>query len=253
MKRLTITNPFGDSPIYYLPETDSTMNDAAVLAAQGATSGTIIVAGFQHAGRGRFAERKWVSLPGEGLLFTLILDAEIEKIPPALIPLLTGLGIGLYVEEHTGRRASIKWPNDVIVEGGKISGVLCESKADRIFVGIGLNCLKSGAGKQPAPLQPISLSELGFAGCRPLSIVGPVLGFLKHAYTIENPLAEIEKRLHLIGESVTHLSGAPVEGGRFYGSVEGLGAEGQLVLRERGTGRVHEVFSGELLPGFSPP
>ena len=129
MKRLSAESPFWGAPIYYQAETDSTMLDAAFLVSRGTPSGTVVVAGFQHAGRGRYAERKWVSKPGDGLLFTLILDSEFLETALELTPLLVGLGVALYVEERARRPCLIKWPNDVLADGGKISGILCEKLA----------------------------------------------------------------------------------------------------------------------------
>lgn len=248
MNKLPAANPFGNATIYYLPETYSTMTDAAALAAQGAPSGTVVVAGYQTAGRGRFADRKWISRPGDGLLFTLILDAETLEVPFALTPLLSGLGIALFVEAQTGRRASIKWPNDVLVDGGKISGILCESKERRVFIGIGLNCMKSAGPPSASDYHPISLADLDAPERQPLSILPAVLGSVKHAFAMPDPLGAIEERLYLRGQPVTHLSGAPGGDETIIGTVDGLGPKGQLLLREKESGEIRELFSGEVMP-----
>lgn len=262
MTRLSVENPFGGAPIYYLSETESTMLDAAELAAQGAPSGTVVVAGFQRAGRGRFAERRWISPPGKGLLFTLILDNAFPATASKLIPLLAGLGVALYVEKRAGRPCLIKWPNDVLVGGGKISGILCEKNGLHVFAGLGINCLKPDAqgpaarhspahGPPPLP-PPVFLAALGVGECRPLSILPAVLESLKRAFTLSDPVGEIEKRLYLRGQSVTHISGAREKSEKFYGTIQGLGPDGQLVLREDKTGCLREMYGGELLPGSGP-
>ncbi len=258
MKRLSCVNPFDGAPIYYIAETDSTMLDAAELAERGTPSGTVVIAGFQRAGRGRFVERKWISPPGKGLLFTLILDHEFLKTGPALTPLLAGLGVAFFVEEHAGRPCLVKWPNDVLVDGGKIAGILCLSKGRYVFTGVGINCLQlddqgSGARRSPvygAPVSPppISLADLGVGECEPISILEEVLASLKRAFAASDPVGEIEKRLYLYGKSVTHWSGLPEKSEKLRGTVEGLGSDGQLLLREDETGSLHEVYGGELLP-----
>lgn len=255
MKRLSVVNPFDGAPIYYLAETESTMLDAEALALEGAPPGTVVVAGFQRAGRGRFAERKWISPPGEGLLFTLILDRASLESAPALTPLLAGLGVALFVEGTARRPCLVKWPNDVLVAGGKIAGILCTAKGSRVFAGIGINCMQlrpSSVGGVSASPPPVSLAALGVGECAPLSLLGAVLVSLKEAFAAPDPVGEIEKRLYLLGESVSHRSGPVGQSETLRGTVEGLGAGGQLLLREEGSGILREIHGGELFPGEAP-
>ena len=250
MDRLSVENPFNGAPVYYLAETDSTMLDAAALAAAGTPSGTVVTAGFQRAGRGRYKTRRWISAPGEGLLFTLILDHAAVETGPALTPLLAGLGVARYVEKATGRLSLVKWPNDVLCEGGKVAGVLCESRDGRVYVGVGINCLQHGR-RPPVPagaaFPPVCLSALGASGIRPLSILGEALAFLQSAFSENDPISEIERRLYLRGCPVVVISGAPDTGEKIYVTLEGLGASGQLIVRDSAAGIVSEIYSGELL------
>lgn len=271
MERLSIANPFSGSPVYYLPQTESTMKDAARLAADEAASGTVVVAGYQTAGRGRFVTRKWVSDPGEGLLFTLILDQAMLKNRAPLTPLLAGLGVANYVEQSTGKPCLVKWPNDVIVEGGKVSGILCESKGNVVFIGIGINCESlppgapqrrrapdspgaaqphsPGAAQPHAALPKVSLAGLGAPKTAPLTILEEVLLSLREAFLSRDPLEKIGEKLFLKGRQVAVLPGTG-GGETIHGVLEGLGAGGQLLVRETDSKRLREIYSGELaVPG----
>ncbi len=252
MERLSIENPFSGSPVYYLRQTESTMKDAARLAADEAVSGTVVVADYQTAGRGRFVTRKWVSGPGEGLLFTLILDQAMLKNRAPLTPLLAGLGVANYVEQSTGKPCLVKWPNDVIVEGGKVSGILCESKGSVVFIGIGINCesLPPGAPQPHAALPKVSLAGLGARKTAPVAILEEVLSSLRAAFLSRDPLEKIGEKLYLRGRQVAVLSGTG-GGEAIHGILEGLGAGGQLLVRETDSKRLREIYSGELaVPGL---
>ncbi|MCK5156102.1 MAG: biotin--[acetyl-CoA-carboxylase] ligase [Spirochaetales bacterium] len=139
MKQLDIVNPFGNAPVWYMETTDTTMRIARELFSSGKQPGIAVVAGHQTAGRGRTQHRVWNSNPGESLLMTLVLDRKDFSKPLQLLPLLTGLGIVDFLETYFSLQAGIKWPNDVLVRGRKICGILCEASWNGLFIGIGLN------------------------------------------------------------------------------------------------------------------
>jgi BirA family transcriptional regulator, biotin operon repressor / biotin---[acetyl-CoA-carboxylase] ligase len=111
--------------------TDSTNARARELAAAGAPHGTIVTASEQSAGRGRQG-RSWVAPAGRALLFSIVI-----RDPPRLLPLVTGVAVA----EIAGSEAQVKWPNDVLVDGRKIAGILVEGRPQEgwAVVGIGLN------------------------------------------------------------------------------------------------------------------
>ena len=122
---------------------DSTNNLALEFAREGAAEGTVVTAEYQTEGRGRF-KRKWVSLRGRGLLFSLILR---PKFKASLAPYLTRLA-GEAVQEMLAEKfklsGKLKLPNDVLIGKKKISGILTEStgsgkQIDHVVIGIGLN------------------------------------------------------------------------------------------------------------------
>ncbi len=118
--------------------TDSTNERAKALAAAGAPHGTVVTAAEQTAGRGRQG-RAWVAAPGDAVLFS----AVVRDLQPrhALLPLMAALAVCEAAEELAGVRCAIKWPNDVWIDGRKLSGILVEGRpqAGWAVVGIGLN------------------------------------------------------------------------------------------------------------------
>src|SRR4051812_30256001 len=132
------------SPRAHFRVTDSTNARARDLAAAGAPHGTVVTAREQTAGRGRQG-RRWVGPPGEALLVSVILR-EFDGLLP--------LRAGLAVADVAGEAARVKWPNDVLVDGRKLAGILVEGRPHegRAGVGIGVNVSAAppGPGAPPA-------------------------------------------------------------------------------------------------------
>ncbi len=121
---------FGRTYLYAV-ETPTTMT----LAPADAAHGTVAVAEHQTAGRGRLGRRVWVDEPGTGLAVSITLR---PSLPVARWPELT-LVTAAAVAATVGEGAAIKHPNDVLLDGGKVSGILAEAHADRVVLGIGIN------------------------------------------------------------------------------------------------------------------
>jgi BirA family biotin operon repressor/biotin-[acetyl-CoA-carboxylase] ligase len=111
-------------------------------ASKGESTGSVVVADFQEAGRGRGCDRSWEMEEQQGLSFTLLLRfPRIEDIPPALT-LRVGLAVSCAVEEFSPtlkEKVFVKWPNDIIIDSRKIAGILCEADGGNVHVGIGIN------------------------------------------------------------------------------------------------------------------
>ena len=118
-------------PRVHLRRTDSTNTRARELAATGAPHGTLVSAAEQSAGRGRQG-RTWSAPPGRALLCSIII-----RDPPRLLPLVAGVAVA----SVAGPDARLKWPNDVLLEGRKVAGILVEGRPQEHWavVGVGLN------------------------------------------------------------------------------------------------------------------
>lgn len=107
------------------------------LDARGKAPRTVITADYQSAGRGRL-DHKWLSPPLVNLMMSVVLS--VKDLPPEQVATLP-LVIGLSVAEAVGSE-ELKWPNDVLLDGKKVAGILCERDCDNVIAGIGVNVLK---------------------------------------------------------------------------------------------------------------
>lgn len=126
-------------PHRHFARTDSTNTRARELAAAGAPHGTVVTAAEQSAGRGRQG-RSWVAPPGRALLYSAVVRPLRER--HATLPLAVPLAVCEAAEElEPGIECRVKWPNDVLVEGRKLAGILIEARPQDgwAVVGVGLN------------------------------------------------------------------------------------------------------------------
>jgi BirA family biotin operon repressor/biotin-[acetyl-CoA-carboxylase] ligase len=126
--------------IIYFPRLSSTMITAREEAGRGAAEGTVIIAGAQTTGRGRL-KRTWLSPPGN-IAMSVILYPDVAALPYLIM--IASLAVMSSIEKVTGLKADIKWPNDVLIGGKKVSGILIENEisggqAVRAVIGIGIN------------------------------------------------------------------------------------------------------------------
>ncbi len=138
-----LNTQFLGQKIEYRKEVDSTNNLAKELARKGASEGTLIVADKQTSGKGRLG-RSWESPAGTGIWMSLILRPDILPQYASQLTLVAGLGVCEAIKKSTGLEAKIKWPNDVVVNGKKVCGILTEMSAEierinYVVVGIGIN------------------------------------------------------------------------------------------------------------------
>lgn len=132
-----------DRRVYRYSTLGSTNDEAKRLAMLGEPNGTLVVADIQTAGRGR-SGRQWVTPPGAAIAMSLILHPPIPSFQIAQVALLGGLAALEGIEQTTGLTAQLKWPNDVLINGRKVAGVLAEAtftgdKLESVVVGIGVN------------------------------------------------------------------------------------------------------------------
>jgi BirA family transcriptional regulator, biotin operon repressor / biotin---[acetyl-CoA-carboxylase] ligase len=151
-------------PRLHLRLTTSTNERARELAHGGAPHGTLVTASQQSAGRGRQG-RTWTAPAGRAILASLIV-----RDPPRLLPLLAGVAVA----ETAGSGALLKWPNDVLVDGRKVAGILVEGRPQERWavVGIGLN-----VALRPEDFPPELRGRAGTLGMEP-EAVEPVLAAL---------------------------------------------------------------------------
>lgn len=235
--------PGWEDRVHYFAEVDSTMRLARELARKGAPQGTLVTAEIQTGGRGRL-DRSWVSPPG-GVYMTLVTRPSAAVVMAPRINLVASVAVSTAVEQLLGVPARVKWPNDVLVDGKKLCGILAEMEAELdavrfVNVGIGLN-----ANSHVSDLQvgAVSLVELvGRPVDRKAIACEIVQGILARLPALDKPqvLDEWRDRAYTLGRAVI-ISGRDEV-------VEGVAVDiddfGALIVR-RDDGSVTSVVAGD--------
>lgn len=237
-----IASPWPGASVTVVARTGSTMDDCLALGLRGAPSGTTVVARFQEHGRGRAPGRRWLSPAGDGLLMTVLLRAGELPFPLSQLPLRAGLAVSRAIGDAIGTAADIRWPNDAIIAGRKVAGILCEAHGDLVLAGIGINCLQRSFPRGIAAAASSLLLATG-RRVRPLALCPMVLARLREALVDEDWRAGVERRLAGRGERARVDpvgAGAAVEG-----TVLGIDADGALLLRDD-AGAIRRVAQGEI-------
>lgn len=155
----------------------STMDAARRLAERGAPEGAVVLAGRQTQGRGRF-NREWVSPPGQNLTFSILLRPTLERM--RYLNMAASVAIVDAIHATTALAATVKWPNDVRVNGKKIAGILIEARAGKddgyAILGVGLN-----VNHDPTPLLTPSAEATSLAAAtgRPVDRLPVLQAFLR--------------------------------------------------------------------------
>jgi BirA family transcriptional regulator, biotin operon repressor / biotin---[acetyl-CoA-carboxylase] ligase len=165
MRRKVDTSMKFGRPHRHFAQTDSTNTRARELAAAGAPHGTVVTAAEQREGRGRQG-RTWTAPPGKALLYSAVVQPLEER--HLLLPLAAPLAVCESAEQLTpGSECKLKWPNDVLIEGRKLAGVLIEARPQDgwAVIGIGLN-LSISRDEFPPDLRDRAISLSGSGGGR---------------------------------------------------------------------------------------
>lgn len=125
---------------------DSTQSTLASALTQGhAAPGDVYLAEFQSAGRGRL-NRSFTSQPGEGVLLSVVVAPQTQSENRwGWVPLIAGVAACSAIFETTGVTVALKWPNDLMIYGRKVGGIIAEKVGANIVLGVGINCLQSSS------------------------------------------------------------------------------------------------------------
>jgi BirA family biotin operon repressor/biotin-[acetyl-CoA-carboxylase] ligase len=229
---------------------NSTNDWAKELAEQGMQEGTVVVAGHQTAGRGRFG-REWVS-PKGGLWFSMVLRPEQKASQAAKLVFVASLAVASVLHNKYGLRTEIKWPNDVLVEGRKICGILVETRSSNrepvySIMGIGINANVCCNMFLPVPIRSTATSvqnELG-RKIRLSRLLQAVLEELERVYDlfIASGFQSILTRWKTFANFLGHEVVITERGGAFCGMACDIGKDGELVLRLK-DGSLRQFHSG---------
>lgn len=233
----------------HLPECRSTNDEAAAWARRGAPEGALVTADTQTKGRGRLG-RVWHSPLGESLYFSLVLRPRLapHRLPP--LTLVAGIAVAEAIESE-GVAVELKWPNDLLISGRKVAGILTEMSCrglsvEQVVLGIGVNL---NVSKFPPELEKSATSLHSATGRRidPARFTARLCGRLESLYRrflAEGPaplFPEWRRRATLFGRTVEVLTPE----GRVRGVAEALDDEGALILRTN-EGPI-KIFAGEVV------
>lgn len=236
--------------IFCYQQTTSTNDRAMALAANQLPEGTVITAEHQTHGRGR-RERNWISKAGTNLLFSLLFRPPWIAEQASLITLLMAVAVANSIRQKTGLSARIKWPNDVMVQGAKVAGILTEmqAQADKIDfvvcgVGINVNSMPVRAVRTPT----ISLARALGKKVERLPLLRHILEELERLY--QEALSSGTDGIVQVWQTLSWLQGKVVtlrqpHGEHVTGTVMGIDETGALLLRQD-TGLIKRVVSGEI-------
>jgi BirA family transcriptional regulator, biotin operon repressor / biotin---[acetyl-CoA-carboxylase] ligase len=233
--------------VQYFKETESTNTIAREIAGS-VEEGTVVIAESQTGGRGRMG-RKWIS-PEGGIWLSIIIKPKIQPLYASRITLLAGVSVAKTIRSY-GLLAKIKWPNDVLINGKKVCGILTEIEAeidliDYCVVGIGIDAnVDTESFPEEARETSTSLKkELG-SGINRVEFVQKLLEefeslYLKFQRDGFSPILEEWRNMSAtIGEWVKITTQART----IYGEAIGVDSEGALVL-ETGEGKLEKIVAG---------
>ena len=233
-------------------QTTSTNDVIERLARDGVKEGAVVFAESQTKGRGRLG-RTWMSPARKGLWFSVLLRPELRPQETTRLTVASAAALRRAIQAETGLQAEIKWPNDILIGGRKVAGILTELSAEpdrvkHVILGIGVD-VNLGANEFPAELRKTATSlriEAGRAISRP-ELATTVLRELDHDYVrvSGNIFAvvadEWEAHCTTIGRAVTIEAG----GRRVRGRAESLDDDGALLLRTE-HGHLERITGGDV-------
>jgi BirA family biotin operon repressor/biotin-[acetyl-CoA-carboxylase] ligase len=248
-------------PVLFYAAIGSTNDVARAQAEAGAPEGLLVIADEQTAGRGRL-NRAWWAPPGSSLLFSLLLRPPLPPGQVAQLTMCLGLGAAEGVEEVSGLRPALKWPNDLLLDGRKLAGILTEldtagERLEYAVVGLGLNvnlspfdrrraCPERSEGAGPCHFpNAISLQMALHRPVTRLPLLAAILARCEAWYDRllagESPHTAWAARLDTMGHQITIMT----PGGMLRGVAVGVSPEGALLVRQE-NGQVCTVWAGDV-------
>ena len=237
--------------VYYYNITDSTNIRAKQLGDEGAPHGTLVTADQQSAGRGRRG-RGWESPPGCSVYMSILLRPDIPPVKAPMLTLVMALSVAGSLKDCTGLDVQIKWPNDIILNGKKLVGILTEMSTEidyinHVVIGVGINV---NMEYLPEEIQDKATSlrlETGHVVRRSELIASTMKQFERYyglfleSRNLESMREEYNRLLVNRGKEVRILGGKEE-----YNAVAlGINSEGELLVR-REDGSEEAVFAGEV-------
>lgn len=223
--------------VLYFDTIDSTNTKAQELAEKGYPSGTLVVADKQESGKGRRG-RSWVSPSGTGIFMTLMIKPDINPNNASMLTLVAALAVAKAITSVTDEEAMIKWPNDIVINGKKVCGILTEMNAqfdyiNHIVVGIGINVHNESFPEEISQMASSLMIEAGGKRFHRAQIIAETMSYFEQYYDtflktqdLSALVREYDKLLVNRNKSVRVLD--PKE--PFDGKAMGITPKGELIV-----------------------
>lgn len=240
--------------VRHLSQTASTNRDAEAWALAGAPEGALVVADHQTAGRGRLG-RTWVDAPGHSLLLSLVLRPTVAAADAPSLTFVAAVALADALTRWIPRElVTIKWPNDVLVAGRKVAGILLEMRCEgqqveHVILGIGVNVDAQQESLPPEVRPAATAVENHSGGVLPdrLELLWALLTCFETAYDafLADGFPPIQARWNVWADLAGRWLTVHTPGGTVEGRAQGLGPRGALLL-EDATGTRREIFAGDV-------
>ncbi len=242
--------------VFFYEETGSTNNDCKLLMEQNSPASVLAAAANQNAGKGRRG-RQWSSPKNTSVSFSLGLVPDFEAEKASMLTLLMALAVCKAIEETTSLEAGIKWPNDIVIDGKKVCGILTEMHLEMevvssVVIGVGINALqlefepqietvatslllemqRLGLEQKPARAQLTAACINHFEKIYETFLQTLDLGGLKEAY--EKRMVNLDREVRVLDPK-----------GEFSGVAKGINDRGELLV-ETADGQITSVYAGEV-------
>lgn len=246
-----LTTKWAGRILKFYDETDSTNVQAVREAENGAPHGTLIVADRQTAGKGRRG-RCWESPADTNIYFTLILKPDFAPDRASMLTLVMAHSVNRSVKQETGLNCGIKWPNDIVVNGRKVCGILTEMRVEQagirhVVIGVGVN-----VGKQEFPddlsERATCLEQECSSKVSRSSLLARIMKAFEEDYKTFIDWGNLYGLLDSYNQVLVNRNSSVRvldPRGEYEGKALGITENGELLV-ETGNGEVVEVYAGEV-------
>lgn len=237
--------------LHYLPEVTSTNLYIKDLAKEGAPEGTLAAADIQTQGRGRLG-RSWTTEPGSNIAMSLLLRPEISPDRVSMVTLVMGLAVASACQKLYDLPVGIKWPNDVVVNGKKLCGILTEMQmkemaVEYVVIGTGINVNTKAFPQEICQTATSLLLELGEETSRGELMAECMNDFEKYyeAFLQTEDLSLLQEQYNKLLLNRNRMVRVLEPGNEYSGMALGINKDGELLV-EREDGTRTAVYAGEV-------
>lgn len=209
--------------------------------------GLVFIVGEQTAGRGR-SGRQWVSKPGDGLYMSVVIRPQRDRSDWPSLSFVASLSVCAAIEDLLPEiDTTLKWPNDLLIAGKKLGGILLEAYGEHVIIGCGLN-LKNAPKLDDPDWHATDLSKFAADAPLPRTVADAILQRFADYYNIWQDagsaplLARWQDKAEIIGKELS----VRLHDETISGFCEALGRDGSLQLRDN-TDRLHNITAGDVL------